>query len=168
MQMIFWSVGDVSAVRSLGWIVRETMNNTWGLVIAVSAFLIEVIVYGVGLSFGIYVIELQKEFDQGLSLISAVGSIQFGFQLSAGEYFFFLPLQGYTCIRYRYTNLTFCHIGDCWGCLLCPIFKIKNIWFFKIITFNAHLTWQIITFCSMLTTYEFVSKINFQDHWPVF
>lgn len=65
MQMIFWSVEDISAVRSLGWIERETMNITWGLVIAVSAFLIEVVVYGVSLAFGIYVIELQKEFDQG-------------------------------------------------------------------------------------------------------
>ncbi|XP_052689074.1 monocarboxylate transporter 13-like isoform X1 [Crassostrea angulata] len=66
------------------------MNITWGLVIAVSAFLIEVVVYGVSLAFGIYVIELQKEFDQGLSLISAIGSIHFGFQLSAGPLASFL------------------------------------------------------------------------------
>lgn len=65
------------------------MNITWGLVIAVSAFLIEVVVYGVSLAFGIYVIELQKEFDEGLSLISAIGSIHLGFQMSAGEYHFF-------------------------------------------------------------------------------
>lgn len=89
MQLIFWSVEDISAVRSLGWIERETMNITWGLVIAVSAFLIEVVVYGVSLAFGIYVIELQKEFDEGLSLISAIGSIHLGFQMSAGEYHFF-------------------------------------------------------------------------------
>lgn len=66
------------------------MNNTWGLAIAVSAFLIQFIVYGISLSFGIYVIELQKEFDQGLSLISSIGSIQFGIQLSTGPLASFL------------------------------------------------------------------------------
>lgn len=69
------------------------MNNTWGLAIAVSAFLIQFILYGISLSFGIYVIELQKEFDQGLSLISSIGSIHFGIQLSTGEYFFSPTLQ---------------------------------------------------------------------------
>lgn len=110
---IFQSVRNVSLVENFWWIERNAMNNTWGLAIAVSAFLIQFILYGISLSFGIYVIELQKEFDQGLSLISSIGSIHFGIQLSTGEYFFSLTLQGYI----SYTSLTFYkvkYIFNCW------------------------------------------------------
>nr|XP_011452366.3 monocarboxylate transporter 9 [Crassostrea gigas] len=79
------------------------MNNTWGLAIAVSAFLIQFILYGISLSFGIYVIELQKEFDQGLSLISSIGSIHFGIQLSTG------PLASFLMRKMSYTKV--CLLG---------------------------------------------------------
>lgn len=100
------------------------MNNTWGVAIAVSAFLIQFILYGISLSFGIYVIELQKEFDQGLSLISSIGSIHFGIQLSTGEYFFSLTLQGYI----SYTSLTFYKVKYILivGCIKCPMLKGKE------------------------------------------
>ncbi|XP_062616889.1 monocarboxylate transporter 13-like [Saccostrea cucullata] len=66
------------------------MENSWGIVIAVAAFLIQFITFGICLSFGIYVIELQNEFDSGLSIISSVGSIHIGFQLGLGPLASFL------------------------------------------------------------------------------
>ncbi|XP_061182533.1 monocarboxylate transporter 9-like [Saccostrea echinata] len=66
------------------------MENPWGIVIAVAAFLIQFITFGICLSFGIYVIELQNEFDSGLSIISSIGSINIGFQLSSGPFASFL------------------------------------------------------------------------------
>lgn len=58
----------------------------WGFVVAVSAFMIQLLTFGVSLSFGLYVIELQKEFHSGLSLISAIGGINLGVQLGAGVF----------------------------------------------------------------------------------
>ncbi|XP_062606548.1 monocarboxylate transporter 13-like [Saccostrea cucullata] len=66
------------------------MENPWGIVIAVAAFLIQFITLGICLSFGIYVIELQNEFDSGLSIISSVGLIHLGFQLGSGPFASFL------------------------------------------------------------------------------
>ncbi|XP_062606540.1 monocarboxylate transporter 13-like [Saccostrea cucullata] len=66
------------------------MENPWGIVIAVSAFFIQFLIFGICLSFGIYVIELQKEFETGLSIISSTGSIHFGFQLCTGPLASFL------------------------------------------------------------------------------
>ncbi|XP_062606552.1 monocarboxylate transporter 9-like isoform X2 [Saccostrea cucullata] len=61
-----------------------------GVVIAIAAFLIQFITLGICLSFGIYVIELQNEFDSGLSIISSIGSIHLGFQLGSGPFASFL------------------------------------------------------------------------------
>lgn len=58
----------------------------WGFVVAVSAFMIQLLTFGVNLSFGLYVIELQKEFQGGLSLISVIGAINLGLQLGAGVF----------------------------------------------------------------------------------
>lgn len=58
----------------------------WGFVVAVSAFMIQFLTFGVNLSFGLYVIELQKEFHGGLSLISVIGAINLGVQLGAGVF----------------------------------------------------------------------------------
>lgn len=82
---------------------KKSMKNTWGLAVAISAFLIQFIIFGISLSFGIYVIELQKEFDQSLSLISSIGSIQFGFQLSTG------PLASFLMRKTSYRKI--CLIG---------------------------------------------------------
>lgn len=62
------------------------MEKSWGIVISISAFLIQFLMFGICLSFGIYVIELQNEFDSGLSIISSIGSVHFGFQLFTGLY----------------------------------------------------------------------------------
>ncbi|XP_078319067.1 monocarboxylate transporter 12-B-like isoform X2 [Crassostrea virginica] len=72
------------------------MKNPWGLVIAVSAFLIQFITFGISLSFGIYIVELQKEFDTSLSLISSIGSINTGFQLVTGTGYCFLYVPSHT------------------------------------------------------------------------
>ncbi|XP_061181937.1 monocarboxylate transporter 13-like [Saccostrea echinata] len=66
------------------------MKNTWGIVIAVAAFLIQFIIFGICFSFGIYVIELQNEFETRLSIISSIGSIHFGFLLCTGPFVSFL------------------------------------------------------------------------------
>ncbi|XP_061182535.1 monocarboxylate transporter 13-like [Saccostrea echinata] len=66
------------------------MKNTWGMVVAVAAFLIQFIIFGICLSFGIYVIELQNEFESGLSIISSIGSIHFGFLFCTGPFASFL------------------------------------------------------------------------------
>ena len=65
------------------------MKNPWGLVIAVSAFLIQFITFGISFSFGIYIVELQKEYDTSLSLISSIGSINTGFQFLTGEFYLY-------------------------------------------------------------------------------
>lgn len=58
----------------------------WGFVVAVSASMIQLLTFGVNLSFGLYLIELQKEFHGGLSLISVIGAINLGVQLGTGVF----------------------------------------------------------------------------------
>ncbi|XP_061182534.1 monocarboxylate transporter 13-like [Saccostrea echinata] len=125
------------------------MKNTWGIVIAVAAFLIQFIIFGICLSFGIYVIELQNEFETGLSIISSIGSIHFGFLLCTGPFASFLMRK----ISYRKV------------CLLGAIMSSAGL---SLLPFTPNIPYLIVFFGALTGTgysFLYISSYTLSGLW---
>lgn len=61
-------------------------GGLWGIIIIVSAFMIQVLTFGTTASIGVYNIELLDHFPESSVGVSLIGSINFGVYLGSGEY----------------------------------------------------------------------------------
>lgn len=77
-------------------------GGVWGIVIIISAFMIQVLTFGTTASIGVYNIELLDNFPDSSIGVSLIGSINFGVYLGSGEFSLvnmYQPLHVYWCER---------------------------------------------------------------------
>ncbi|XP_062606538.1 monocarboxylate transporter 13-like [Saccostrea cucullata] len=125
------------------------MKNPCGIVVAVSAFLIQFIIFGICRSFGIYVIELQNEFKTGLSIISSIGSVHFGFQLCTG------PIASFLMRKMSYRRV----------CLLGAIMSSVGL---SVLPFTSNIPFLIFFFGALTGTgycFLFISSQTLSGLW---
>ncbi|XP_035825553.1 monocarboxylate transporter 14 isoform X2 [Aplysia californica] len=77
----FWQVGNLGQC----WNASLTMEGgVWGIVIIVSAFMIQFLAFGATSSIGVFNIELLDYFDQATVGVSLIGALNFGIFLGTG------------------------------------------------------------------------------------
>ncbi|XP_059139190.1 uncharacterized protein LOC131927517 [Physella acuta] len=77
-------------------------GGVWGLVIILSAFMIQVLTFGTTASIGVYNIELLDYFEGSPVGVSLIGSINFGVYLGSG------PIVSFLMTRYCYRKIALC------------------------------------------------------------
>lgn len=60
-------------------------GGIWGIVIVISAFMIQVVSFGTTAAIGVYNIELLEYFEGNTLGVSLIGSINFGVYLGSGK-----------------------------------------------------------------------------------
>ena len=60
-------------------------GGSWGIVIIISAFMIQVMSFGATASIGVFNIELLEYFDHATVQVSLIGAINFGVFLGSGN-----------------------------------------------------------------------------------
>lgn len=97
-------------------------GGVWGIVIIISAFMIQVLTFGTTASIGVYNIELLDNFPDSSIGVSLIGSINFGVYLGSGEFSLvnmYQPLHVYWCERacvgvHWFQDKCPCDLGLCW------------------------------------------------------
>ncbi|RUS74091.1 hypothetical protein EGW08_018154, partial [Elysia chlorotica] len=74
-------------------------GGAWGLVIVMSAFMVQVLTFGTTASVGVYNIELLDHFRSNTVGVSLIGAINFGVYLGSG------PIVSFLMTRFSYRNI---------------------------------------------------------------
>ncbi|CAL1547414.1 unnamed protein product [Lymnaea stagnalis] len=77
-------------------------GGTWGIVIVISAFMIQVLTFGTTASIGVYNIEFLDYFTGSSVGVSLIGSVNFGVYLGSG------PIVSFLMTKFCYRKIAFC------------------------------------------------------------
>ncbi|XP_005097942.1 monocarboxylate transporter 9 isoform X1 [Aplysia californica] len=92
----FWQVGNLGQC----WNASLTMEGgVWGIVIIVSAFMIQFLAFGATSSIGVFNIELLDYFDQATVGVSLIGALNFGIFLGTG------PIVSFLMTKFSYRKI---------------------------------------------------------------
>ena len=73
--------------------VDEKEGGVWGIVIIISAFMIQFLSFGATASIGVFNIELLDYFDNDTVGVSLIGALNFGVFLGSGMHFLIFVIQ---------------------------------------------------------------------------
>ncbi|XP_060065646.1 monocarboxylate transporter 14-like [Ylistrum balloti] len=134
-------------------VVTSNVDGSWGYVVCVAAFMVQFVVFGIAVSFGVYNIALLEHFQSSVAATSMIGALNIGLLLGGG------PLASYLMRKMSYRKVSF--LGSFLssvGLLLCPF--APNIIYLDV--FYGVVTG--IGFCLVYVPSHTLSGLYFDKH----